>query len=150
MTELKFTKDIHAPVQAVFDLIADLPNYGRWLPPSNLYAAVTEYSGLPVQAGTTYLDKNNVSPMTGTVTLFEPPHRITFRQVTKSLFGSLTIEIRYLLEPHGDTTLLTREVTVSPSGLYRLVEPFLVRPIPPEVGRILEMMKAYLEKQAKI
>lgn len=145
MTELVFTQDIRAPIEKVFELIANLPDYGKWLPPSSLYTAVTEYTNLPVQAGTTYVDQGKLSRMTGTVTVFEPPQRITFRQVTETLFGSLTIEIRYVLEARGSTTHLTRNVTSSPTGFYRLAEPLLLRSIRPEVVRILDMLKKYLE-----
>ena len=146
MPELVFTKDIHAPTQAVFDLIADLPNYNRWLPPSNLYAAVTQYSELPIKKGTQYIDQGKMSRMVGAVREYEPPKLITFHQVTVLMVGSLDITIRYKLEAADNNTHLTRTVTIKPSGVYLLAEPFLVRSIQAEVERILEKMKAYLEK----
>ena len=56
MPEMQFETTIHRPVAAVFALIADLPDYGEWLPSSRLFGAVTQYSELPVRAGTQYVD----------------------------------------------------------------------------------------------
>ena len=76
MAELQFETVIQRPAEDVFALIADLPNYDQWLPPSNLYGAVTQYSELPAHAGTQYVDQGRMSRMTGVVTEFEPPTRI--------------------------------------------------------------------------
>jgi uncharacterized protein YndB with AHSA1/START domain len=148
MPEFVFNKDIHCPPEAVFGLIADLPNYGKWLPPSNLFKTVTEYSELPVRAGTTYVDRGTRSIMVGTVTELERPKHISFRQVTSSFVGRLEIEIRYTLEAAGDTTHLTRRVSIKAAGVYWVLQPYLVRTIRAEVERILEKMKAYLEQPA--
>jgi uncharacterized protein YndB with AHSA1/START domain len=148
MPEFTFTKDIQSSAEAVFDLIADLPNYGKWLPPSNLYKAVTEYSELPVRAGTTYVDTGTSSRMVGTITTFERPTALTFRQVTRSALGRLDIEIRYTLEAAGETTHLIRHVTIKPTGIYWVLQPYLLRVTRAEVARILERMKGYLEGHA--
>jgi uncharacterized protein YndB with AHSA1/START domain len=145
MPEMQFTTTIQAPPEQVFNLIADLPNYGKWLPPSNLYGSVTQYSDLPVHKGTQYVDQGKASRMTGAVTEFDPPRRITFRQTSVSLFGQLTIQIRYTLEPAGDGTRVLRETTITPSGGFRLLQPAILRPILRENERILGRMKAYLE-----
>jgi len=34
---LEFTSRIAGPPEVVFDLVADLPNYGRWLPGSSAF-----------------------------------------------------------------------------------------------------------------
>jgi uncharacterized protein YndB with AHSA1/START domain len=148
MPELQFETTIHRPSVTVFGLIADLPNYGKWLPSSSLFGSVTEYSELPVRAGTQYVDKGPSSRMIGMVTEFEPPTRISFRQMTTSLFGSLTVEVRYSLAVGDDDTHLTRRVTVTASGGYQLAQPMIVRAIRQENERILATMKAYLESDA--
>ncbi len=146
MPEMRFETVIRRPVEDVFALIADLPNYGKWLPPSNLYGAVTQYSELPIRAGTQYVDKGRASRMIGKVTAFESPTRITFHQQSISLMGALTIEIRYMLAAEGDATRVTRYVTVNASGGFSLLEPLLLGPIRKESERILAAMTAYLEK----
>ncbi len=145
MPELVFTKDIHVAPEVVFDLIADLRDYSTWLPPSNLFNDVTEYSELPIRAGTTYVDQGKTTRMVGAVTEFERPNRITFRQVTTSRVGELIVEIRYTLENKSDYTHVTRNVEISASGGYRIIQMFLVGAIRTEVERLLEKMKVYLE-----
>jgi uncharacterized protein YndB with AHSA1/START domain len=145
---MQFTTTIHAPPEQVFNLIADLPNYGKWLPSSSLYGAVTKYSDLPVRQGTQYVDQGKTSRMTGAVTEFDPPRRIAFRQTTISAFGQLDIQIHYTLKPTGDGTRVLRETTVTPSGGFRVLQPLILGPIRKENERILEMMKAYLEGKA--
>lgn len=145
---MQFTTTIHAPPEQVFNLIADLPNYGKWLPSSRLYGAVTQYSDLPVRKGTQYVDQGKTSRMTGAVTEFDPPRRITFKQTSVSVFGQLDIQIRYTLEPTGDGTRMLRETTVTPSGGFRVLQPVILEPIRKENERILERMKVYLENQS--
>jgi uncharacterized protein YndB with AHSA1/START domain len=150
MTELVFTKDIHSPPETVFNLIADLPNYGKWLSTSELFKDVMEISDNPIKLGTTYVDKGQFSTLTGTVTEFDPPRSITFSQGMpfRSVFltGHLTIDIRYSLEPRNGGTHVTRIVTLKMSGLVWLAQPLLIRSIQRESERILDKMKVYLEK----
>ncbi len=53
---MQFTAQIAASPEKVFELIADLPNYGRWLPVSSAFSATTEVTPYPAELGTTYLD----------------------------------------------------------------------------------------------
>ena len=34
---MQFTSQIAGPPDAIFDLVADMPNYGRWLPDSDVF-----------------------------------------------------------------------------------------------------------------
>jgi uncharacterized protein YndB with AHSA1/START domain len=147
MPELHFETTINRPPEAVFNLIADLPHYDQWLPPSDLYASMTQYSRLPIERGTTYIDQGKLSRMTGRITEFDPPRRLHFRQTTVSVAGALDIEIRYTLESANGGTHLTRDVEVGPTGAYGLVKGYLLRSISKENERILAVMKAHLEKQ---
>jgi hypothetical protein len=52
---MDFTIDTARPAEQVFALIADLPNYHRWLPPSDLYGKTTQVSDTPVTLGTSYI-----------------------------------------------------------------------------------------------
>lgn len=144
MAEIQVETVIQRPIEAVFALIADLPNYGKWLPPSNTFKAVTEYSELPVKAGTRYTD----GPMRGEVTTFEPPTRIGFRQQREVFGGGLDVEMRYTLSSEANGTRVIRQVTVRLRGGYWLLQPVVVNVIRKETTRILAVMKAYLEKSA--
>jgi hypothetical protein len=55
-THPRFTVRIEGSPETIFDLVADLPNYGRWLPGSQAFGGTTEVSPYPVRLGTTYLD----------------------------------------------------------------------------------------------
>jgi len=55
-SHLQFTARIEGSPQTIFDLIADMPNYGRWLPRSSAFGGTTQVSPYPVCLGTTYLD----------------------------------------------------------------------------------------------
>lgn len=55
-THPRFTARINGSPEVIFDLIADMPNYGRWLPGSQALGGTTEVSPYPVRLGTTYLD----------------------------------------------------------------------------------------------
>jgi uncharacterized protein YndB with AHSA1/START domain len=147
MAELQFETVIKSRAEEVFNLIADLPNYGKWLPPSNLYGTVTQYTQPKVERGTVYIDHGKFTRMTGRVSEFQPPTHITFRQSTESVLGALDLEIRYILTAIGGyTTRVRREVDVQPSGAYGLIQGMLVGSIRKESERILAAMKAYLER----
>ena len=47
---------IMAPADVLFDLLADLPNYGRWLPGSQQFGSTTDVDPYPVTLGSRYLD----------------------------------------------------------------------------------------------
>src|SRR5277367_6083600 len=65
---------------AIFDLIADMPNYSRWLPGSDAFGETTEVSPYPVCLGTSYLDAGPAGQRPGKVTGYDPPQYIAFHQ----------------------------------------------------------------------
>jgi len=52
----QFTARIEGSPRTIFDLIADMPNYRRWLLGSQAFGGTTEVTPYPVRLGTTYLD----------------------------------------------------------------------------------------------
>ena len=75
---LRFTCQIAAPPEAVFDLVADLPHYGRWLPDSSAFGGTVDVTPYPVRLGTTYLDAGPIQKP-GKVTEFDRPRHIGFQ-----------------------------------------------------------------------
>jgi uncharacterized protein YndB with AHSA1/START domain len=142
---MDFTIDIARPVEQVFTLLADLPNYPRWLPPSGLYAATTQVSDIPIRLGTTYVDGAKQITLRGSVTEYRPPHALAFHQETRSPLGRLSIEIHYRLEAQGAGTRVYRTATPHFFGALALLRPLIVRSIRRENLRTLAMMKRYLE-----
>jgi uncharacterized protein YndB with AHSA1/START domain len=145
---MDFTIEIAAPVERVFALIADLPSYPRWLPPSGLYGATTQVSETPVTLGTTYVDGKQ-APLRGRVTEFSPPHAIAFHQESRLLFSRLAIDIRYRLEALDAGTRVHRTTTPRLSGLLAPLRPLVMRPIRKENLRTLALMKQYLEREER-
>ena len=54
--DLSFTTQITGSPATIFDLVADMPNYGRWLPDSSAFGGTINVTPYPVRLGTTYLD----------------------------------------------------------------------------------------------
>ena len=102
-------------------LIADLPNYHRWLPPSGLYGKTTQVSDTPLTLGTMYVDGKQAT-LHGRVTEFRPPFALAFHQEARLLLSRLTINIRYRLEPLGAHTRVYRTTTPRLSGVSRLCD----------------------------
>jgi uncharacterized protein YndB with AHSA1/START domain len=77
-SQLRFTTQIAGPAETIFDLVADMPNYQRWLPDSDVFGGTVDVTPYPVGLGTTYLDAGPVEKP-GEVTEFDPPRHIGFR-----------------------------------------------------------------------
>lgn len=146
MTTLHFETTIAAPAQRIFTLIEDLDHYERWLTGSGLYETVVEVSESPVRLGTTYIDKGTSSLMRGTVIVHEPPERIGFQQETHlQRLGVLRVRVVYTLKAEAAVTRVEREVSVTTTGVLRLVQRTLVKRISLESQRILVALKTHLE-----
>ena len=149
MPSLRVTTDINGTRETIFDLIADLAHYDRWLPGSRVFGGMTQVLPASPGVGTTYAD----GTMRGSITEFNPPERITFEQSmpVKALLltGRLATHIRYTLEAtgsDGQATRVIREVTCTLHGILGAAQPLLVSTIRRESGRTLEMMKQYVER----
>jgi uncharacterized protein YndB with AHSA1/START domain len=64
----------------LFDLLADMPHYGRWLPDSDAFGGTRDVFPYPVQQGTRYIDYGPAGERHGVVTQFDPPTRLVFHQ----------------------------------------------------------------------
>lgn len=152
MSDMHFAIVVNRPVEAVFQLIADLPHYGQWLPSAGAFSAVSTVSDNPIKLGTTYVDNGTSTVMQGQITVFEPPNRITFRQnarFQRFIFsGGLHVQIQYTLAATNSGTQVKRDTTVEVLRILKLLQPVVLRTIRKENERILQKMKAYLEAQA--
>jgi hypothetical protein len=149
MPSLRLTADINGTRETIFDLIAGLAHYDRWLPGSRVFGGMAQVSPASPGAGTSYAD----GPMRGSITEFNPPEGITFEQSMPLkvllLTGKLNVRIRYTLEAtgsDGQATHVIREVTCNLHGILGAAQPLVVSTIRRESGRVLEMMKRYVER----
>jgi hypothetical protein len=123
-----YTADIAAPPALLFGLLADMPNYGRWLPGSAAYGRTTDVQPYPVQLGSRYHDGKPDEPgkdWWGEVIGFQPPgsldfhHAITVRQ----LRATVDVHIHYSIEVIGAATRVSRWL------LLDIDMPAVVRPL---------------------
>lgn len=146
-----FTARIGASPQTIFDLIADMPNYGRWLPGSNAFGATSKVSPYPVCLGSTYLDGGPLGERPGSVTEYDPPKHIAFHQTMQVKRGPLRadidVHIRYTLTPEDGATSVVRalDLTIDMPGVQRLAEPLILRAFGRENARLLAELKRYVE-----
>jgi hypothetical protein len=150
-----FTARIEGAPETIFDLIADMPNYGRWLPGSEAFGGTTEVSPYPVRLGTTYLDAGPAGERPGSVTGYDPPKSIAFHHTMLLKQGPLTadvdVHIRYTLEPVEGATNLIRalDLTIQIPGPLKVATPLVAWAFAKENVRILAELKRYVEAQPK-
>jgi uncharacterized protein YndB with AHSA1/START domain len=143
MSDLHFEADINASPETVFNLLSDLPNYGRWLSDSDLYNDTLDISDNPIKLGTTYLDHGKQLDLFGKVTEFVPNSRLAFYEATKR--GDVEVTIRYTLTPRNGGTHLERDTTGKMRGILGLFQPLVMRRIRKEGARIVARIKSHLE-----
>jgi uncharacterized protein YndB with AHSA1/START domain len=154
-SHLRFAARIDGPPEVVFDLLADMPNYGRWLPGSDAFGATSQVTPYPVGLGTTYLDAGPAGERPGSVTEFERPRRLGFHQTMRLTYGPLRanidIGIRYTLELTEGATQVVRDVDlrIEIPGLLKVAEPVIVAAFRKENGRILSELKRHVAGTAR-
>jgi hypothetical protein len=147
-----YRADIRASRERLFELTSDLPNYGRWLPPSGQYGATTEVEPYPVQLGTRYHDGKPTSKgrdWWGTVTVFEPPASLGFRQAIRvpEAFATVDADILYSFERNGDSTAVTRRLSleIRMPVVTRPIRRLIISGFDTENLRALAALKTYAE-----
>ncbi len=154
MPTLEFHITIHRPAQEVFELLADLEGYRRWLPRSRTFSGLAGVAPLPVQLGTAYQDIGPAGRMQGRVTALLPGERITFQQRLLPAPGwppaGLDILIDYRLRPVADGTAVQRSFTAEPHGLLRLLRAPLLAGVRRENARVLWVLKQHLEVRGRL
>lgn len=147
----RFTARIEGPREKVFELIADMPNYGRWLPGSDAFGATRDVSPYPVTLGTTYLDSGPAGERPGSVTVFDPPKAIAFHQTMLVKRGPLTadvdVKIQCTFEAVESATFVIRdlELRIDIPGVLKVAEPLVASAFKKENARVLAELKRYIE-----
>jgi uncharacterized protein YndB with AHSA1/START domain len=148
---MQFTTQIAGAPEVIFDLIADMPNYGRWLADSDAFGGTVNVTPYPVRLGTTYLDAGSVEKP-GEVTEFDPPRHIGFHHtvmVRQALLKTdIDARIRYTLTSKGGGTFVLRELDLllNLPIFYKLASPLILRSFRNENVRTLACLKRYVEK----
>jgi hypothetical protein len=148
--ELRFTTEIQGYPQNIFDLVADMPNYGLWLPDSNAFGGTIHVTPYPVRLGTTYLDAGPTEKP-GLVTEFDPPKYISFRhtvQLRRNFLNTdIDAHIRYSFESRNGKTFVDRRLSLlfNLRGVQRLLLPIILYGFRKENNRTLAALKNYVE-----
>lgn len=147
--QLRFTSQIAGPPEVVFDLVADMPNYGKWLPDSSSFGGTVDVTPYPVRLGTTYLDAGPIQKP-GKVTEFDRPRRIAFRHtvmIRSPITTDVDARIRYTFEPSQGGTAVLRELdlTIDLRGPLKLLRPALLWGFRKENVRTLACLKRHVE-----
>ena len=156
VTHPRFTALIKGQPEIIFNLIADMPNYGRWLPGSQAFGGTTQVSPYPVRLGTTYLDAGPAGQRPGSVTAFDRPRYIAFHHTMLLKQGPLQadidVHVRYTLVPVDGGTSVLRELdlTIQMPGLMKIAEPLVLYGFRKENVRILAELKRYVESHDAI
>ncbi|HEY3586501.1 MAG TPA: SRPBCC family protein [Myxococcaceae bacterium] len=149
---LRFTSRISAPPEVVFDLVADMPTYGRWLPDSSAFGGTVDVTPYPVRLGTTYLDAGPIQKP-GKVFEFDRPRHIGFQHtvmIRSPIETDVEARIRYTFEPaQGGTAVLRElELVIDLRGLLKLLGPALLWGFRKENVRTMACLKRYAEGPA--
>ena len=148
MIELNFETAIRAAPEQVFDLLADLRDYDRWLPRSPAFRGTTEISPGAIGVGTSYIERSPFGIRRGQVTEYERPTRLGFEQpmaLGPRGLGEIGIRLAYRLRPEEGLVHVHRRLVLSPSGIARLVLPFALGAFRAENVRVMEMLKRAAE-----
>jgi len=147
MPDIPSQTDIGGPAEKIFDLIIDFKGQERWLAKSSAFRGTTEVSSDPVTLGTTYREPGPLGVRNGTVTEFERPTSITFHQpMTMKLHaGTIDVTLRYTLTASGESTHVSRVVTIDTPWPLRVIQAVIVRSFRVESSRTLLALKAYVD-----
>jgi uncharacterized protein YndB with AHSA1/START domain len=150
-----YTGYVAAPPGTLFELLSDLPRYGRWLPGSPQFGQTTGVEPYPVQLGSRYLDGKPGEPgknWRGTVTGFQPPGSLDFRHAitVTQLRAEVDVRIHYSFEPEDGGTRVTRWLVldITMPVIVRPLRGIILRSFDRENLRTMAAVKEYAEAHA--
>ena len=149
-----YSATIAAPPELLFRLLADMPNYGEWLPGSDAFGHTTDVDPYPVRSGTRYRDGKPDVPgkgWSGSVTGFQPPGSLDFHHTihVTQLRVTADVHIHYSLEPHDEATQVTRWLVldITLPAILRPLRPLITAGFDKENLRTMAALQAYAESQ---
>lgn len=156
ISHLGFASLIRGSPETIFDLIADMPNYGHWLACSQAFGETTEVSPYPVALGTTYLDGGPAGQRPGRVTGYDRPQYLAFHQTMVVSRGPLAANVDihkwYTLYAIHEATRLhcDLDLTIQANRVGKLARPLLLYAFRKENARVLAALKRYVEARAQV
>jgi uncharacterized protein YndB with AHSA1/START domain len=153
-----YSASVAAPPELLFELLADMPNYGRWLAPSDQFGHTADVDPYPVALGSVYHDGRpgeTGKDWWGTVTGFGPPGSLDFHHTihVRQLRATVEVHIHYSFEPapEGDTQVSRwLLLDVSMPALLRPLRPAIISRFDQENVRTMAAVKAHAESHAAL
>ena len=137
---------IDRPISDVFERLADLNGYKKWMHRTGLFRRSGQASEGPLGLGTAYFDATRMGTFRGEVTDYESPTRIGFRESLR-WFGSDLMEARpqFILAAAGDKTIVHHVAEGELFGMMRLMKPVASLMARSERSRTVESLRRSLE-----
>jgi hypothetical protein len=150
-----YTSYVAATPAVLFDLLADMPGYVRWLPGSAQFSGTAEVEPYPVRQGSRYHDGKPDQPgrdWWGTVAGFQRPGSLDFCHTiaVTQLRATVEVHIHYSLEPQEASTLVSRWLIldIKMPAITRPLRRLMISSFDEENLRTMAALKKYAESQA--
>jgi hypothetical protein len=150
-----YSSKMAAAPELLFELLSDLPNYGRWLPASGQFGQTTDVEPYPVRLGSRYHDGKpgeQGKDWWGTVTGFQPPGSIDFHHTisVRQLRATVDVHIHYSLEPDDNATGVTRWLVldIAMPAVLRPLRRLITASFDKENVRTMAAVRQYAEAHA--
>ena len=137
MKRIEDTIEIEAPPHDVYLALRTLDAYPGWLRHSIVYR------GTRVGGPGGYVDTTTVGRMSGRLLEDEPDRMLHFHQAVRS--GGVDADIRYAVDGTAASTRVTRVGELTTHGVFRAMQPVLVRMAAAESRRTMRALKAHVE-----
>jgi uncharacterized protein YndB with AHSA1/START domain len=145
-TELHLERMVKAPIEAVFDKLADIESINEWQPhKGSIRRGSRKTSDGPVGLGTTYEDRTLFGKAPGEVATFEQPTRLVYHWWQDAPWGSRLAEgwPGYTLEAvSAQETLVRHDARLRTYGLYGPATPVMRRIALRERTAVLDALEA--------
>lgn len=143
MPKVENSITIQAPIERVFDYLADYANNTKW---QTGVVASAYTSPEPLQAGSTF--KYDAEFMgrkiitTGEVTTYDPPYKYAW----KTTSGPFPVSGTATFESTESGTVVKDIIEIEPGGFFKLAERFLIKQFRDQSARDYQKLKALLEQ----
>ncbi|MEV8213342.1 SRPBCC family protein [Leifsonia sp. NPDC077715] len=137
MTRIENTIQIDASPHEVYLAIRALDSYPGWLRRSIVYR------GTRTGGHDGYVDTTTIGRMSGRLLEDEPDRMLHFHQAVRS--GRVDADIRYAVDGTAASTRVVRVGELITHGVYRAMQPVLVRMAAAESKRTMRALKTHVE-----